>query len=160
MLDQWVKVISRKYDLSIRRVWNCLLLNEAGNLIQLIGEFDNEIIHPDLGVIEAGTVSREHFWLDRWYNVFRFEQASGELRNYYCNVNMPPKFDGAELDYVDLDIDLIVWPDGRVVTLDEDEFVQNGATFGYSPEIQECSFKAVDELRRLIAEREFPFNSL
>jgi protein associated with RNAse G/E len=111
-------------------------------------------------VIEAGTVSREYFWLDRWYNVFRFERSNGDLRNFYCNINLPPKFSGTELDYIDLDIDLIVWPDGRVVTLDEDEFEQNAAKFGYPTEIREHTFNTLGELRALIARREFPFNSL
>jgi protein associated with RNAse G/E len=160
MAAQQVKVISRKYDLSIRRTWNCFLVTQNGNLIELVGEFDKEVTHPELGVIEAGTISREYFWSDRWHNVFRFERPSGQLRNFYCNINLLPKFNGTELDYIDLDIDLIVRPDGRVVTLDEDEFEQNAANFGYSPQVRENTFKALEELRKLIANREFPFDSL
>jgi protein associated with RNAse G/E len=160
MSDQQVKVISRKYDLSIRRTWNCLLVNQENNLIELIGKFDTEVEHPDLGLIEAGTISHEYFWLDRCYNVFRFERADGCLRNFYCNINVPPEFDGHRLDYVDLDIDLIVWPDGRIVTLDEDEFEENAEKFGYSIQIRESTFKALDELLQLIARSEIPFDSL
>ena len=39
-------------------------------------------------------ISLEYYWLDRWYNVFRFSDPDGKLRNYYCNVNVPPQFDG------------------------------------------------------------------
>ena len=126
----------------------------------MIGTFDGEVEHPELGVIEAGTVSREYFWLERWYSVFRFEESNGDLRNYYCNINLPPEFDGDKLDYVDLDIDIVVWPDGRVVTLDEDEFEENAAKLGYPPDIRQNTFNALDELRALIGKRGFPFNSL
>src|SRR5215207_3881933 len=114
MQEQRVTVISRKYDLSIRRTWHCRLIEQNYPLIALLGEFEEAVEHSDLGSIEQGTLSREYFWLDRGFNVFRFQDAAGGLRNYYCNVTLPPKFDGGVLDYIDLDIDVVVWPDGRV----------------------------------------------
>ena len=63
-----------------------------------LGVFDLEVEHPDLGIIRRGTVSYEYYWLDQWYNVFRFENPDGPLRNYYCNVNMPPVFANNVLD--------------------------------------------------------------
>ena len=126
----------------------------------LQGEFAESIEHPDLGLIEKNTISTEYFWLDRWYNVFRFQQPDGKLRNFYCNVNMPPKFDGKVLDYVDMDIDVILWPEGRVVTLDEDEFEANASRYDYPPYIRRSVHEAVDQLKQLIEAREFPFESL
>ena len=160
MQNEQVTVISRKYDLSIRRTWNCRLVERKDPLLVFFGEFQEAVNHSDLGLIEKGTISYEYYWLDRWYNIFRFHTPSGELRNYYCNVNMPPKFDGGVLDYVDLDIDLVVWPDGRFATLDEDDFEVNTAKFDYTPNVRRNAFSAVDELRLLIEKREFPFNEL
>src|SRR5262245_40439693 len=116
-----ITVISRAYDLTIRRTWNAKLVRDEPPLIELVGEFNRDVEHPNLGFIECGTVSYEYYWLDRWYNVFRFQTPNGELRNYYCNINLPPKFEDGVLDYIDLDIDLLLWPDGKFEVLDRED---------------------------------------
>ena len=160
MQNEQVTIISRKYDLCIQRTWNCRLVEKDGSLLKFVGEFEESVEHSDLGLIEKGTISYEYYWLDYWYNIFRFQSPNGELRNYYCNINLPPKFDGIVLDYVDLDIDLIVWPGGRIITLDEDEFEENAAKFGYPPDVRRNVLISIEQLRSLIDNREFPFTEL
>lgn len=159
MSDQEVTVISRKYDLSIRRQWKCRFIGHEGPLLTFIGTFDSEYDHADLGLIRSGTISYEFYWLDRWYNIFRFHEPDGSLRNFYCNVNMPPAFDGTVLDYVDLDIDIVVWPNFRMQILDRDEFAENAALYGYSEAVMTRANAAVSELQEMIAERAFPFSA-
>ncbi len=154
-----VTINSRKYDQSIRRSWNAKLIECVGSMLVLAGEFDRDVEHTDLGVIPRGTVSHEYYWLDRWYNIFRFLTPDGNLRNYYCNVNMPPRFENGILDYVDLDIDVLVWPDGSHNVLDMDEFEKNAALFPYPADVRT---NAVDTLAELISNkdgRKFPFDN-
>lgn len=158
MQSKTVNVISRKFDLSIRRTWRCRLIEQSGPLITLIGEFDRDIEHPDLGLIHRGTISHEYFWLDRWYNVFRFHEPDGKLRNFYCNINLPPKFENGVLDYVDLDIDVIVWPDFTAKTVDLDEFESNSVLYSYPESVRLEAFAALAEIKGIIATREFPFD--
>ncbi|MFL6468214.1 MAG: DUF402 domain-containing protein [Pyrinomonadaceae bacterium] len=160
MIGQEFTITSRKYDLSIRRSWKCRLIDQTDRLYVFLGEFDELVEHPKLGVIEKGTFSREYYWLDNWYNVFRFEDCDGNLRNFYCNITKPPMLRHGVLDYVDLDIDLIVWPNGQVEILDEDEFATNAKAFNYPPELRDQAFTSLSELRQLIEAREFPFASL
>lgn len=127
-------------------------------LIELVGEFDRDVEHPNLGLIRRETVSREYYWLDRCYNVFRFHEPSGEIRNYYCNIAMPPKFEKRVLNYVDLDIDVLVWPDGRCEILDREDFELNAAEFGYSEVLKKQVDSSLGELTDLIEHRVFPFN--
>src|SRR5207248_3333985 len=101
--DQNITVNSRNFDGTLRRSWSARLIKQDGSLIEMIGEFETGVAHPDLGVIDRGTISYEYYWLDRWYNVFRFHEPHGEFRNYYCNINLPPTFENGILDYVDLD---------------------------------------------------------
>ena len=129
-------VNSRKYDGSIRRSWICELIAHEAEALDLIGRFDHRVEHPDLGTIPAGTVSHERFYLNRWYNYFVFEHPAGTLRNYYINICLPPTVSEGVIDYVDLDIDIIVWPDGRVVTVDIDEFEANAADFSYPADVR------------------------
>ena len=46
------------------------------------------------------------------------------LRGWYCNIGKPALLDGDCLSYVDLALDLLVFPDGRQFVLDEDEFLR------------------------------------
>jgi len=122
-----------------------------------VGEFENEVVHKELGVIRRGTISYEYYWTDRWYNIFRFHEPDGGLRNFYCNVNMPPIFSNGVLDYVDLEIDILVWSDFRIQILDTDEFEQNTKRFSYSNELRLKVQESVNELKTMIENREFPF---
>jgi protein associated with RNAse G/E len=153
-----VTVNSRKYDLTIRRSWTARLLENHGSLLVLVGEFDRAVEHPDLGRIAAGTISYEYYWLDRWYNVFKFHEPGGSLRNWYCNVSMPPTFADGVLDYVDLDIDILIWPGKEPIILDEEEFIENANRFSYSRDLIKNAESALEELKNIIRNREFPFS--
>src|SRR5215204_1223750 len=131
MTDNSVTILSKNYDGTIRRSWNCELIEENGMELVFVGEFDKDISHPELGLIKRGTISYEYYWLDRWFNVFLFQEPTGEFRNYYCNVNMPPLFAAGVLEYVDLDLDLLVWPDNSYHVLDREEYITNADLFDY-----------------------------
>ena len=148
-----------KYDGSEHRSWPAQVLREEGPLIVLDARFSDEISHDVLGTIAIGTHSLEYYWLDCWYNVFRFAQPDGELRNYYCNVNVPPAFDGETLSYVDLDLDILVQPDFSYQILDVVDFEANVKRYGYPVEVQTNARRAVDELVKMIQTREFPFSA-
>ncbi len=152
-----IAVRAFKYDGSEHRSWAARLLKQDGSLLVLEAEFAEEVQHDLLGTIARGTQSIEYYWLDRWYNVFRFSGPNGELRNYYCNVNVAPSFDGQVLSYVDLDIDILVHTDFSYEILDLDEFQQNARQYDYSVAVVENARQAVQELVRLIETRSFPF---
>lgn len=155
-----ITVNSRNFDGGIRRSWRADLVRLDMPLVELVGVFDVEVDHPDLGLIRRGTVSHEYYWLDRWYNVFRFHQPTGKFRNYYCNVNMPPLFANDVLDYVDLDIDIHIDEHGSVSILDIEEFEANSRRFSFPQTVIASAKRAVDELITLIAQREFPFDQM
>lgn len=153
-----ITINSRKYDGKIHRTWQAELISQNNSLLTLVGKFNTEVSHPQLGVIRRGTVSYEYYWLDSWYNVFRFHEPEGDLRNFYCNVNLPPKFDNDFLDYIDMDIDILVWKDFSTLILDLDEFEENALLFNYPKDIIIESKANLAKLLDLINNREFPFD--
>lgn len=157
-LAQSVTVSARKYDGTEHRRWKALLVRRAGSLLVLDAKFEEEICHDLLGIIAPGTVSIEYYWLDRWYNIFRFLEPAGNLRNYYCNVNVPPEFESGVLRYIDLDIDVLVAPDLSYTVVDEDEFCANARRYNYPQALQQRARQALKEIVALIEAREFPFN--
>ncbi len=148
----------RKYDGSEHRRWPARVAKIDGPLLVLDAVFDEEIHHDLLGTISAGTLSTEYYWLDRWYNVFRFAGAGGQLRNFYCNVNQPPSFDGRVLSYIDLDIDVLVAPDLTYQILDLDDFEANARRYSYNQDVVTNAHRALDALTTLIETRAFPFD--
>ena len=151
-----ITVNSRKYDGTIRRTWTCELIETNGSQLGLLGKFDTDITHPDLGHIKKGTLSYEYYWLDRWYNIFRFHEPSGKLRNYYCNINMPPTFENGVLDYVDLDIDVLIQPDLSFTILDREDFEKSAERFNYPSDLLTKVEQTLADLIGFIDKRHVP----
>ena len=72
----------------------------------------------------------------------------------------PAVFDAATLRYADLQLDLRLYyeaGDLREELLDEDEFEEAKSRYDYSEELCRRAWGAIDEVRRLIAARSYPF---
>jgi len=149
---------SKNYDGSLRKSWKCQLVSQTGARLLFVGKFEHEISHPELGLIEKGTISHEYYWLGRWYNIFQFRKPLGDLRNYYCNVNMPPTYSNGILEYIDLDLDLLVWPDFAYRVLDREEFEERGRIFGYPQTVIQNAERALNELIQFAELRNFPLD--
>ena len=65
----------------------------------------------------------ETYYTNRWYNIYEIHARENDrMRGWYCNIGQPAVIDGNTLSYIDLALDLLVFPDGRQIILDEDEF--------------------------------------
>jgi hypothetical protein len=85
--------------------------------------------------------------LDRgWLATFH---AEGGPLDAYVDITTPPVWDGDVLRAVDLDLDVLRGPTGRVWVDDEDEFARHRVALGYPPEICELALASCDRVRRL-----------
>jgi hypothetical protein len=146
-----------KHDGAEYRRWKGRLVQLDGSLLVLEAEFDVDVSHHVLGAIARGTKTVEYYWLDRWYNVFRFIEKDGTTRLWYCNINTPPEFNGDVLTYIDLDIDIVVQPDFSFQVLDLDEFESSVARYAYTEHEKQQAQAALAEVISLIEGRQFPF---
>ena len=113
----------------------------------------------DLGYIHLrkGDVFREWFYSDRWYNIFRVQDRdTGQLKGWYCNITRPAQIEEHRVAADDLALDVFVYPDGRTLLLDEDEF----ALLNLPDADNETVWKAVASLQRMVARRQFPFDEI
>jgi protein associated with RNAse G/E len=113
----------------------------------------------DLGYLRfmPGDLLYEHFYSDRWYNVYEVRSEHGQLKGWYCNVTRPALFVDGSIESEDLELDLFVAPDRRtILVLDEDEFAarQLEAT---DPAAHRAALAALGELRELVAAGQGPF---
>ena len=61
-------------------------------------------------------------FLDKTYEFLEVYNTQGVYMGLYCNINRIPEVDGNTVKVHDLFLDLWIFPDGREVVLDEDEF--------------------------------------
>ena len=113
----------------------------------------------DLGylVFEPDDLLDEYFALERPYNAFALYRSSGEFVGWYCNVTHPTAVAAQTISWHDLYVDVIVYPDGRTLVLDEDELAEAGVA-QRDPALHALILDARDELLRLAAERAYPFS--
>lgn len=112
-------------------------------------------------IFRPGDRTAEFFWSKRWWNVIAgYRPDSGALTGYYCNVAKTPRWHaGADptIAYTDLDLDIIVFPDGRIELHDEDEFVDYAARFSYPQRTIDRARQTADEIIAAVERRAHPF---
>ncbi len=122
-IEEEVHVI--KQNSEGREVWRYTgkVLEHSKNAMLIEAHFNR----PDLpfhGIILAeGDRFLEVYFSNRWYNIFEIhDKQTDELKGWYCNVTAPAEFRDGVIAARDLALDLFVYPDGRQLILDEDEF--------------------------------------
>ena len=146
-----------KYDGTAHWIQPFQVVSDDGNL--LVASYRARTpIYTSRGEFRSPYDSLVYFWRDRWYNVFRLSRPRCPLALWYCNVTTPPLFDGCQIGYVDLDLDLKVQPGGGFELLDEDEFEVHQRKYGYPPEVIEQAESAARELTEMARARAFPFS--
>jgi len=157
-----IQVRVTNYDGSPHRAHPAYLVLEKDGLIVTQTFAGLEIETPRGNWVDPWD-TRGYFWPDRYFTVVRLDNPHGKgLYGFYCDIATPPEFDGANLHYVDLQIDVRVYaePGGalRYEVKDEDEFEDAVLKYGYSASLVRDAWAAVEDLRRLIEGRAFPFN--
>jgi hypothetical protein len=65
----------------------------------------------------------ERYYTDRWYNIFEIHDRDDDrLKGWYCNVTTPAEITPEKISYIDLALDVLVYPGGEYLVLDQDEF--------------------------------------
>ncbi|MGH2404829.1 MAG: DUF402 domain-containing protein [bacterium] len=71
--------------------------------------------------LPVGTETIGHFWPDRPYTAYHWFDGTGRPLGIYLNAAAEVELGPREVRWHDLALDLLVWPDGRVEVLDDDE---------------------------------------
>jgi len=104
------------------RYQGSVLVNQ-GNIIIIEAYFDREDREFHGLFLGKGDRFVELYFRDEWFNIFEIHDRLDDcLKGWYCNVTRPAEFDGDVIRYIDLALDLLVFPDGRQLVLDENEF--------------------------------------
>lgn len=114
-----------KLDLHGQETWGYSgqVLERTPEYVRLEAYFDREDSDFHAMRLLKGDRFVETFYTRRWYNIFEiYDRDSGQLKGWYCNIGHPADVQDGHVSYRDLALDLLVYPDGRSLVLDEDEF--------------------------------------
>jgi uncharacterized protein len=119
------QVLVLKLDTKQKETWrytgNILVRTTNSILLEAYFNRPDRLFHGIL--LAEGDRFVEKYFSDRWYNIFEIhDRVTDGLKGWYCNVTYPAVFEDGQVSYVDLALDLLVYPDGRQLVLDEDEF--------------------------------------
>ncbi len=128
------------------------LLERKANQILLQARFGiDDVTVADMPV-RAGDLFLETYYSDRWYNIYEIRaKEDNKLKGWYCNVSYQAEIGEDTVTFCDLALDLLVYPDGRQVVLDEDEF----AALEISEQDKAMALGGLAELRQIFEEK-FP----
>jgi hypothetical protein len=142
-----------KLDSSGKETWRYQgrILQHEGSRIVLEAYFNREDMLFYGMPLCKGDRFVETYYTDRWYNIYEIHsRVDDSLRGWYCNVSLPARLEGDTLFFTDLALDLLVFPDGRQVVLDEDEFYR----LDLAPQVRQQAVTALRELQALFKQPE------
>jgi protein associated with RNAse G/E len=156
---QKIKIVSRKYDGSLRDEYETYLYAETDESLLLFSEPGISYWHGRKSAwFESPDGLIEIYFKRRWYNLWHICEQNSNVNLIYVNIAMPATFQAGRLEWTDLDIDYRVNPDNSVERLDEDEFEQNIVCKGCPPDLIAQVHAACREVEALLATRTYPFD--
>lgn len=94
-----------------------------------------------------------------WFNAMLDFDAEGRPLQIYCNVALPYVADAQGIEWVDLDLDVVMAPGMAAALVDEDEFTANARAYRYPDCIIERARATASALLDLAGRRAFPFRA-
>jgi len=148
----------RKLNLNHELMWSYAghVLERTPTIIRLEARFNRPTTDYGYAVFEENDRFVEHFFADRWYNIFEVHSVHDDhLKGWYCNIVKPAMFSDNEIAQVDLALDVWINPDGTHCVLDQDEF----DALLLDAETRQQATSALRELLDLLHHRLPPFDT-
>ena len=145
-----------KNDHTGQEVWRYegQVLERTPGRVMLEALFNRDEVDLGYAIFRRGDRFVEHFFSDRWYNIFAVHDADDDhFKGWYCNVARPAELSENVIRQDDLALDLFVYPDRRMIVLDRDEF----EALNLTDPTRSAALKALAELQKMVRLGQPPF---
>lgn len=107
------------------------------------------VIEEEINILK-GDRFKEWYPYQKWFNIYQiYIDQTTQVRAWYCNICRPFLFHEDVLEFDDLALDLLVYPDGRQSILDRDEF----RALRISGHERRMALEGLEELQDLFTQR-------
>jgi hypothetical protein len=104
-----------------------------------------------VGLVPACGAESTRGWLATFHDV------GGPVR-VYVDITTPPAWDGPVVRAVDLDLDVVCGPTGRVWVDDEDEFAEHRVVLDYPEDVARGAMASCDRVHAAVVDRLAPYD--
>ncbi len=155
--SRWRKVQAYKHDGSLHRQWSPAFLVEETEDRWVLASRASLVTEADGRKWMTKEKAIFILFKKKWMNVIAmFKEDRGIC--YYVNIASPTLDDAGFLKYIDYDLDVKLYPDGVEKTLDEREYARHAEEYGYSKELTQVIELSVEQVKKMIEEKEYPFS--
>jgi hypothetical protein len=88
------------------------------------------------------------FWFD----------LRGRFVDAKCDAALPATLDGDRIDFVDLDLDVVVLPGFTHYVRDQEAFAERSVSMGYTEEAKRVAHQGILHALRMVRRRQYPFD--
>jgi hypothetical protein len=149
-----VETYKRKFDGSGKGPWHGEVVEETADGWLVV--FYERPPHQVCG--EAVAYALQYFKKDGPLVVLVNFDEGGEVLEYQCDASLIPIILEERIDYVDLDLDMMVDREGMVTDRDFDQFEERRVRMQYSEEAVRLAYEGLALAHELVESRATPFD--
>jgi len=139
-----VQVQAHKSDGTRYRWWQATVEAVASDQVVLVTPAGHRV--EDIGGgWNSRWAIRAHYWPGRRYSLLEVYTPDGRLDEVYININSPVEIEDSCIRFTDFELDVSRKPSHPARLVDEDEFREAVARYGYSEEFQQACYQIARE---------------
>lgn len=155
-IGEVIYIQSFKHDGSLHRTWSSGTVLDVDDEKLVLITYKTWVVEADGRKWFTREPAICFYYFNRWYNVISMIRSKGVF--YYCNLASPSVYDGEALKNIDYDLDVKLFPDGKYLVLDEDEFKIHRKQMEYSQELIDIVEAEKDRLVEKVKAQSYPFD--
>jgi len=150
-----LKIHCYKHNGQIFRSSDEAVVIDIGTDYIVIGNKNVKITKIDGRGYRAKGLAFFYFYENRWFNIIAQVKKKGLY--YYCNLSSPYIIEDNTIKYIDYDLDLRVYPDGKHRVFDRAEYNENRKKMNYPDEIDRIIHDELNNLIKMAKSKSGPF---
>jgi uncharacterized protein len=122
-LFQSITVTKYKYGKPGNLSYPGKVIELSASIVKVEAYFNQDDLPVHGVVFRRGDRFLETYFSSHWYNILEVhDRDSEQIKCWYCNISKPAVFGKKSVWFVDLALDMVVYPDKHKLVVDEDEF--------------------------------------
>ncbi len=151
-----LQIHSYKHDGSLHRVWLSTFIIDDNMDYLVTGNQATKVIEHDGRSWYTKEPAICYFFEKEWFNIIAMMKKDGI--HYYCNISSPYVYDGEAIKYIDYDLDIKMFPNGRMMILDQKDFDDHSDQMDYPEDTKRIILASMESLKQWIREKRPPFD--